>query len=222
MKSVQRVATHAFFISFICLGFFCMANAAAAHRLNVFAWLENDHIIVECGFGDNRPARAANVAVIDSDTKKELVRGVTNEAGQFTFTVPQVVREGHGLLIDVNAGEGHHGEWSMDASELYAAASLTAGFDEAAIAAGGNRQAHAHIRVAPSGGGANMAMPVAPLGGDEARSIINEILESKLAPIRKELAARNAAGPSMAEIIGGIGWIIGLVGIALYFKSRRS
>ena len=53
------------------------------------------------------------------------------------------------------------------------------------------------------------------------RAIVNAALDAKLGPIRRDLAAQVNAGPSLRDIIGGIGWILGLAGIGLYFKGRR-
>ncbi len=238
---------------------FATSGEAAAHRLNVFAWLDNDNVVVECNFGKNRPAMGATVSIYDRDTKKELVQGKTDNSGHFAFKVPQIIRDGHGLSIDVNAGQGHHGTWEMDASELYSAAALTAGFDEARIegqrldsqAAGKKyprfRTEARSVENSPAatteeniplpdrrsmiptpqdGGGASRPdIGYAAQGGysqGQIRAYISEAVESAMAPIRHELAAMGAQGPSITEIIGGIGWIMGIVGIILYFRSRRS
>lgn len=192
---------------------------AQAHRLNVYAWLDNDKIIVDCNFGQNHPAKEAAVAVLDSMTRQTLLNGKTDERGQFSFTVPSVIRQGHGLIIDVNAGQGHHNVWSMDAAELYAAASLTAGFDKAAVAQQQNEQRELRTRPVPPVG---LAMPEGPVTQEQIRQIVKECLEAQLAPLRQELAASTITEPTIVEIIGGLGWIMGLVGIALYFKSRKN
>lgn len=212
-----------------CLVILMWSASSLAHGLNVYAWLENDKIIVECNFGKDRPAKDAAVQILDSEYNNVLVKGKTDATGHFVFTVPQVVRDGHGLIVDVNAGEGHHNEWKMDASELYSAAALTAGFDEAALDAaarnkpGNSVPDHVHVRTVPQNA-QNIPMPAGatPLSMEQAKTLINEALESKLGPIRHELAARNAAGPTMAEIIGGLGWIVGMAGIILYFRARRA
>lgn len=191
---------------------------AFAHGLNIFAWLENDTIIVQCDFGQNRPAANASITVYDNVDKKELAHGITDASGRFSFGVPEIIRQGHGLLIVANAGQGHRGEWSMDASELYAAASLTAGFDQAAIDAHAQNPDHVHVQMTP----ATAPLLQGPVTPDQVRSIVQDALELKLAPIRQEIAARASSGPTLAEIIGGIGWILGLAGIAFYFKARKS
>lgn len=202
----------------MCLFCVAFAGQASAHRLNVFAWLENDQILVDCAFPQNRPAKNAHVAILDNVTKKTLLEGKTNQEGRFSFPTPDVIRQGHGLLIEVNAGQGHRGEWLMDASELYAAASLAAGFDNAAIAASQEgKDSHVHVEARR-----NAPFPQPAVTHDQAREIAQAVVEQRLAPLRRQLAASAVKGPGITEIIGGLGWIVGLVGIGLYFKSRKS
>ncbi len=196
-----------------------MPSPASAHRLNVFAWLDNDRILVECNFGGKHPAANADVTVLDDTDQKELVKGKTDNQGQFSFPAPAVARQGHGLAISVNAGQGHKGEWTMSASELYAAASLTAGFDSAAIK---ERHELAEPDADSSTPHAVPAMPGSQLTDAQMRSLLHSALEQHLAPIRRQLAEQAAKGPGLEEIIGGIGWIMGLAGIFLYFKSRKN
>lgn len=196
-------------LAFIAL-FLLLPQMADAHRLNVFAWLENDRIIVECNFGEKRPARNAKVSVFDSADNALLDSGMTNNEGQFVFDVPTAIANGHGLIIVVNAGDGHQNEWRMEASELYAAASLTAGFAEAKL--------QEEKTAKPS----SIATHLPPLSANYlTREEAKSLLESSLGPIRQELAKLNNKAPSLSDIIGGLGWIMGLVGIALYFKSKK-
>ena len=53
------------------------------------------------------------------------------------------------------------------------------------------------------------------------KTIIDESLDRKLTPVMNMLASSIDHGPKMTEIIGGIGYIFGLVGVALYFANRR-
>ena len=48
----------------------------------------------------------------------------------------------------------------------------------------------------------------------------NEPIVKMLGNIQKLLLEQQNAGPSMKDIVGGIGWILGIVGIAAYFLSR--
>ena len=60
-------------------------------------------------------------------------------------------------------------------------------------------------------------------GWDEVRmqAAIEKALDKKLKPVMKLLVESKQSGPSLTEILGGIGYILGLVGIAAYFKSRQ-
>jgi nickel transport protein len=59
------------------------------------------------------------------------------------------------------------------------------------------------------------------LGREEIEDIIDASLDKKLAPIYDMMANTYDRGPGLTEIMGGIGYIIGLVGLALYFSNRR-
>lgn len=196
---------------------------ADAHALHVFAWLENNQIMVESSFGKGRPAINADVTVQDATEQRQLLTGKTNANGRFTFGVPEAVRLGHPLLIVVNAGQGHQGQWQLNPQELYAAASLAAGFETADLPnqAAPKQKSATESTVSP---GTVATLPALPgsVSAEHLRGIVQRELEAQLAPIRQDLAAQAVRGPGLVEIIGGLGWIVGLVGIGLYFKSRNS
>ena len=56
---------------------------------------------------------------------------------------------------------------------------------------------------------------------EEVQSIIDKSLDKKLTPVIHMLADAVDSGPRLSDVVGGIGYIFGLVGVALYFSSRR-
>ncbi|UCG79743.1 MAG: hypothetical protein JSV60_07095, partial [Desulfobacterales bacterium] len=54
----------------------------------------------------------------------------------------------------------------------------------------------------------------------EIQELIDKSLDKKLTPIVNMLADSLDRGPRISEVIGGIGYILGLVGVALYFATR--
>lgn len=190
----------------VALLLFC-ADAALAHRVNIFAWLEGNSVAVECSFRRNAPVKGGIITVFD-DTGAEVLRGTTDADGRFSFPVPQVVRKGHGLRIRINAGEGHQNEWRMDAAEF-------AGLAPAAVTAPTAAAAPAPVRT-----DAQPELRVS-LTREELTAIIDGALERQLAPLRRELAALSEEGPRLQDVVGGLGWIMGLVGMGLYFARRR-
>ena len=55
----------------------------------------------------------------------------------------------------------------------------------------------------------------------ELQEKVEEALDKKLKPVMKLLAEAQQSGPSAVDILGGIGYIFGLVGVAAYFSARR-
>jgi nickel transport protein len=58
------------------------------------------------------------------------------------------------------------------------------------------------------------------LSKEEIKELIEDSLDRKLRPIVRMLTESQSKGPSVNEIVGGIGYIFGLMGVALYFKNR--
>jgi len=54
----------------------------------------------------------------------------------------------------------------------------------------------------------------------DVEEIVNAALDAKLAPLKRAMLEQTEGGPGVREIVGGIGWIFGLLGIAAYFKSK--
>jgi nickel transport protein len=51
--------------------------------------------------------------------------------------------------------------------------------------------------------------------------IVNAAMERQLAPVKTLLLEQIDRDPGLKDIIGGIGWIIGLAGLAAYYRQRR-
>ncbi len=62
------------------------------------------------------------------------------------------------------------------------------------------------------------AAPPLPAGIDKA---IEKALDKKLAPIMRTLAEMQEQRIRLTDVLGGLGYIFGLVGVAAYVKSRK-
>ena len=204
-----------------------LPHAAQAHRVNIFAWTEGDQVVAECGFNGGSKVKQGQVVVYDAATGAKLQEGRTDDQGVYRFPVP-AAGKAHGLRIVVKAGEGHQNEWMMDAAELTAIQTPT--IPASAPEAKGTAQAaektspaaHAVSTATPGAKGAAAPTPSAVgVSSGELQTIVNAALDVKLGPIRRELAEMRVSRPGFSEIFGGIGWLVGLAGIALYFKGRR-
>jgi len=166
---------------------------ALAHKVIIFAWVEGDTVFTESKFSGGREATGARVLVFDR-AGKQLLEGKTNNKGEFSFKIPKLTD----LRIVLNAGMGHKAEWRIPESEIKEA--------------GG-------VSEKKRAGESSQPIDVG-LSKEEIKELIEESLDRKLRPIVRMMTESQSKGPSITEIVGGIGYIFGLMGVAIYFKNR--
>ena len=95
----------------LCFLLLCIQPPAFTHRLNLFAWNEGDErVCAESWFSKISVARHVPFTVQDANGEIVL-QGTADESGRFCF--PRPVKGA--LLLVVNAGEGHRGEFTLSA-----------------------------------------------------------------------------------------------------------
>ncbi|MBW2620366.1 MAG: hypothetical protein JRC56_03410 [Deltaproteobacteria bacterium] len=165
---------------------------ALAHKVMIFAWVEGDTVFTESKFSGGKKAINAPVVIFDKDGKK-LLEGKTDNKGEFSFKIPKLTA----LRIVLNAAMGHKAEWTVPESDIREAG---------AIAEKKSARASGPVTVG--------------LSKEEVKKIVEDSLDKKLRPIVRMMTESKHNEPSFTEIIGGIGYIFGLMGVALYFISR--
>jgi nickel transport protein len=210
-----------------------MAAPAWAHRLSVFAYAEGAVIHVESKFGGGRPCQACEVLVTAAPGGERLLSGQTDEQGRAQLELAEKPKAE--TVVTVSAGGGHQGAWTLAVADFAnfatkpAPKAAPAPVPAALEPVGGTRQGAqpstlsapaAQALAAPSDLGAAGA-PAAPVDEALLRKLVAEELEKKIAPLRAMLLESKLAGPSMVEIAGGIGYILGLAGLAVLLKSRK-
>ncbi len=190
---------------------FCMP--AAAHRLTVFAWMEGETLVLESAFGRGAKLKNGDVEVRDAATGGLLLKGKTDAEGVFRCALPQGIREsGHDMRIIALGGEGHRGVWTVKAEEWKASLARGGIPEPRAEAAAETPLSLAEPRLSPA---------AEVLSAADLERILAEVLEAKLAPLRRELAAVRSGAPGLREVIGGLGWIIGLFGTLAWCRSKK-
>lgn len=169
-----------------------VAPPTSAHRVNIFAYAEGDTVHTESYFSDGTRCDGARITVYDKSGEL-LLEGTTDAEGLFEFPLPK--RED--LRIVVDAGMGHQDAYLLTENEIR-----------------GEKEAD------------GMAGSPAMVDEDNAvqiRSTVEAALEKKLAPLvaRLDRMQRAQEQASFRDIIGGIGYIVGLMGLAAYFRSRK-
>ena len=189
---------HKLLISFVFLSLLLLMTASVvfAHKVNIFAYAEGDTVYTESYFPDGTKVKDGVVQVYDSQGTK-LLEGKTNENGEFNFKPLKK----DDLKIVLLASMGHKNTYVLSADEL------------PDIMAAQKPQ-----KPEPKESGVK---EVAEVDLDQIKRIIDTSLDEKLKPIMRQLTKAQQREVSFTEVIGGIGYIFGIMGIILYFLSKK-
>jgi nickel transport protein len=192
-------------------------SAVYAHNVSVFAWVAGDTVHVESKIGGGRKPKNAPVEVYDSQARL-LLKGKTNASGEFSFKMPQKTE----MRIVLVAGPGHQAEWLITEADLAAAGADKMQTKNPSISNAKALDLASHFR---PGGQKSEAGKSADsreaMTAEEIQIVVEKALDRKLKPIMKILAESREKGPRVADILGGIGYILGLIGVAAYFHYRK-
>jgi nickel transport protein len=196
-----------FVSSFIAVTFLILfpMTRADAHKVLLYAYVEGNKIYAEGYFGDGKKVVNSLVEVMDNNGNK-LLEGKTDTEGQFIFEAPKK----DDLTLVLTASMGHRATFKIAANKIAlpgVPAEAVPETEKAAI---------------PKSPLKNTAPVGTMVTAEEVRAIVSESLERKLKPVVDAILESRQTGPSVTEILGGIGYIFGIFGVILYFKSRRS
>ncbi len=183
-----------------------------AHKVSVFAYSENGIIYTESYFPDGTPVINGEIKVYDSKGKL-LVSGKTDKDGLYNFKVPKI----DDLKIVCLASMGHRAEFILKRDDIVVSENAgSKGYTEEEKSGEviNNGNTDVNDKMGPKGVYSNLTE-------NEIRKIVEEEVSKQLKPIARGIAKLQENRPGPTEIIGGIGYILGLVGIAMYFASKR-
>jgi nickel transport protein len=173
-------------------------SAAWAHKLNVFAHVEGTQIQGRAYFPGKVPAREIQVTAVAPDGR-ELGRTKTDQDGRFVLAV----RERCETKIVAAGDDGHGAEFILHAAEMPAELPRT-------------------VPAEAEAGGPPPAPPAAgqplPPGHNVAGQI--EALRAQVVELREQVYDYEQR-LRLRDVLGGLGYILGLAGLACYLLSRR-
>jgi len=190
----------------LALGSGILSSEAQAHKVNMFAFAEGNQVFVEGYFSDGKRAKNSEVIVYDPDGET-LVRGVTDDEGAYTFDIPKQ----DDLRITLNAGMGHMTEYVIASNELTGLSdSPVTEADDVGGAAGSEPEPESTGSVELS------IIPSGVLSKAELKKAVGEAIRPLMRSI-SELEERR----SFSDIVGGLGFIVGIAGAFFYVKARN-
>lgn len=194
----KTVATTLLFLSFLLLS----TSGAFAHKISIVAWAEGNTIFTESVFGGGTTPKQAKIEVFNLDGKK-LLDGTTNDNGEFQFKAPERIS----MKIKVDAGMGHQATCTLDKQEF-------ADSDEEESTAEVSSSEEEFVSEEIS----NVMMNEKII-----RKIVKTELNSQLNQMSRRLVRQlsEKQEPSITDILGGIGYIIGLVGLGMFINYRN-
>ena len=186
---------------------FFLPLPASAHKLNLFVWRENNTITVESSLSGGRTLVHGRVTVVETGSGKTVVSGETDANGVFSFTLTEeIVKRALPLDIIVSAGDGHQAHWLLNGDE-YGGAAGTAAPRPPPV----NRPSTQQDDQGEHSG----------LNKAELELLLDNALERKLAPIRKNIGRLVDPSPSIRDVGAGIGYLLGCAGMIAWFRSRK-
>lgn len=183
-----------------------LSTEVLAHKVNLFAYVEGEEVYVEGYFVDGKKAQNSKVQVFSSDGEL-LLEGITDNEGQYRFPVPQKTD----LKIVMNAGMGHQSDFVISADELGNPAEesqASTEHDHSLVEQIAPQQEHTHQTE-------NMT-----LNNQELEAAISKAVNEAIKPLVRELSASQEKA-SLSGIVGGVGYIIGILGLFAFFKARQ-
>ena len=201
MINVKKVFT-VYLLMMIIL--FWVAVDAHAHRVTIFAWVDGDTVYTQSKFSGGKRVNNGQINVYDPDGNL-LLSGNTDEKGEFSFKLPGKTS----LKIELLAGMGHQSEWIVQAEEV-----------------GDTKQGNSVVTDLSESDDnlsdkKSQAAVAAGMTREEFEEVVEAAVEKKMKPVMEMLSDLSDPGPRLQDILGGIGYIIGLAGIGAYFKNRE-
>ncbi len=196
-----------------------MADAVFAHKVSIFAWVEEDYVHTISKFSGGKKAMNTPVEVYNNKGKL-LLKGVTDNNGEFSFKIPQRIE----MTVVLAAGMGHKAKWTIPVDEIIGDAhehGYEHEHEKASLLKKASVNASAKTTTESISQQDTISQPC--LTQYEIQEIVEKVLDEKLKPVFSKLNRVHDPNqpPGLKDILGGLGYIMGLVGIGAYFRYRK-
>lgn len=167
-----------------------------AHKISVFAYVEDNNIFVDGYFADGKKAMKSKVIVHGADDAV-VYEGVTNEEGTLAFPLPVTDSS---LRVVINAGMGHQGQYIIPADEVTGVIEVM----EDAVTDVDNVDDVVQL----------------PVNHGQLELMVKQAVSEAIKPLVRELAA-SQEHTSFSQMVGAIGYIFGFMGLLAYLTARK-
>ncbi len=178
------------------------ATPALAHRVNVFAYEEGGKLVGEGYFAGGVKATGCKVELVNAKGKV-LATATTDDKGRFTLPMPPPGQGPYKVLL--HAGPGHMGSYTLTAEDL----------GQPTPEAQASSSPTAPQTAAPSSAAAQNCLDIKTL-----ERVVGRVVDAKLGPVKAELARLSEPAVNVRDVLCGVGYILGLMGIGIWAYTR--
>ncbi|WP_417762769.1 hypothetical protein [Shewanella sp.] len=194
--------------SYLPLVLLLLSSSASAHLLKVFAWMEGQQIVGNAYFAGGIAAGGANILIFGRQ-QQPLAQLHPEADGSFRVTVPY----SEGYAIEANTGDGHVAHWQIPAAEV--TSGKTAATPKTTKQPTSLPAKPFNILAEPPSTASAQGVDCAQL-----TDAIQTAVAKEIGPLRMELQQAESRA-KLSDVIGGLGFIFGIAGIALWWQSRK-
>lgn len=190
----------------------CFVTGAQAHKLLLSYWFSDGEIVGEVGLSNGTFASAAPIEVSDADGSPITV--ITSD-GDGLFRYRPLEAADHRFYTDL--GGGHIARFKVSKEEIETGGrALLSGGD-----AGIQLAQVGPLNLDTSGMTLEQRRALPPSGSAADQATIKSLIRQELTPLRREIVALREKN-SFQSILGGIGYIVGLFGLAMFWMARQA
>jgi nickel transport protein len=214
MKAGFRYLIFCLLFNVCCLFFVSFANA---HKVSIYAYAEDGMVHSESYFVDGTKCKNSVLEVFDEKDGTKLLEGKTDEEGKFSFKIPKVTP----LKLVLHASMGHQADFTLGKDEVREAMGVKQPPKSPSVKVPSKSEDSASMKIQKKETAEKSELKC--ISESEIEAIVESVVDRKLKPMERMLVKlqESSGKPGFTEIIGGIGYIIGILGIVAYFKARR-
>ncbi|WP_027722842.1 hypothetical protein [Maridesulfovibrio zosterae] len=197
---IRKLTVSAFIFTLLLI-----SSTAYAHRVSVFAYVEGDTVYTESYFSKKKLVHQGKIEVFNTKGGKLVLSGITDDDGKYDFTIPAAIKaDKSGMKIVLHASEGHRGEWTLQADEIFP-------------------EDQVELETIPSSQTPPAVSTNTAISAESSVELSTQIkkLNDKIDTLKRLIISQQENGPGANEIFSGIGYILGLFGVAAFFMSRK-
>ncbi len=194
------------FLAALVVGWMALAQTAQAHRLKVFATAEGKTISGSVYFAGGGVAKHMSVTVIGPHEHR-LGETETDEEGRFTFEARY--RCDH--TFAVTTADAHRTAYTVRADELP---------DDLPPLNGEAEEGPTVEPVTPAPVSVRDVAGLEPVPHQGLAEMVERAVSKQVGPLREDLNAY-AEKVRFRDVLGGIGYIFGVMGLVFFLKGRR-